>query len=201
MRFQLVIFDLGGVLVNVEPKRLVQEMVRQGQRSAEELGRLMLDQQFLESFELGRTSAQQFYDQANTRLGLSWSFEQFVTAWNSILSENTQNTWLLQHLRLRYRLLVLTNTDVLHDEHIRRTWPAFNQIHHWVASYQVGFRKPEPEIFRLALRQAEASPSTTLFIDDTKDHVETARQLGIKAIHFTKGLVLEDELRGVGVHV
>lgn len=201
MGFQLVIFDLGGVLVKLEPTRMLQALAEETRQPVEQLERIVTDSTLIEPFELGRVSPRQFFERLQTRLKCSWSFERFVSAWNSILSENTQTTWLLQRLRSSYKLLVLTNTDVLHDEYIRSTWPVFHLIHHWIASYQVGFRKPEPQIYELALRQADVPPHAAVYIDDTEGHVETARRLGLASIHFTDGLQLEQELRAAGLHV
>ena len=201
MSFRVVIFDLGGVLVRLEPKRLLQELAQASGRPVEQLEQAAIVPKWIEQFELGRLSPPQFFEQLKQWLGLSWTFEQFVAAWNSILSENTDTTWVLPRLRERYTLVALTNTDALHDEHIRRTWPVFSQVHHWIASYRVGFRKPDPRIYRLALGQADAPPHTTVYVDDIEDHVAAARRLGLTAIHFRDGLKLERELRAVGLHV
>lgn len=201
MGFRLVIFDVGGVLVRLEPRRFIDKLAQDAGRSAEEISRVAVAPKLIESFELGRLSPKQFLEYLKRHVGVSWGFEEFVAAWNSILSENTDTTWLLQRLRERYILLAMSNTDVLHHEYILQTWPVFAHVHHWVASYQVGSRKPEPEIYQVALRQADVPPYAAVFIDDLERHVAMARRLGLTAIHFTDGLALERELRAVGVHV
>ena len=200
-RVRLIIFDLGGVLVRLERHKLLEAVARETKRPLEDLEQLVVHSHLIEQFELGRIGPTQFFVQLKESLKLSWTFDRFVTAWNSILSENPETTWMLQRLRERYTLLALSNTDVLHDEYIRRTWPVFGQMHHWIASYQVGLRKPEPQIYELALRRAEASPHAAVYIDDTEECVETARALGLIAIHCAPGLPLEQELRAAGVHV
>jgi putative hydrolase of the HAD superfamily len=54
-----------------------------------------------------------------------------------------------------------------------------------VISFEVGLAKPEPEIYRIALEQLGAAPASTLFVDDRLENIETARELGIQAAHFT----------------
>lgn len=201
MSFRLVIFDVGGVLVKLEPERMINKLAQETGQPVEKVERVVADPTLIEAFELGRLLPRQFLDRLNAQLGLAWTYDRFITAWNSILTENTDTTWVLQRLRNRYKLLVLTNTNVLHDEYIRQTWPVFNQVHHWIASYQVGFRKPEPQIYQLALRQADVPPHATVYVDDTVEFVEAAEHLGLKAIHFTDGLLLERELRALGLHV
>ena len=202
MSVKLVMFDLGGVLVKIAPQRFLAKVAEATGQSVESLTPSLEDQKLIESLELGSLNPRKFYEQIKARTGVGWTYEQFVAAWNSIIvDENTETTWVLERLRTRYKLLVLTNTDPLHEMHIRNTWPVFTFIPHWVASYVVGFRKPDPRIFELALAEADVPPRETVYIDDLAEHIETARHLGIPAIHFTDGLVLERELQALGVHV
>jgi putative hydrolase of the HAD superfamily len=201
MSFHLVIFDLGGVLVRLDSSRMLKQLSQETGKSEEQLKQIVTDPALLEPFELGRVGPQHFFEQFSRRLNLSWSFDEFVTAWNSILSENPETTWLLHRLRERYTLAVLSNTDTLHDEYVRRSFPIFSHIRHWIVSYQVGLRKPEPQIYELALRRANVPPHAAVYVDDTEEFVMAARRLGLTAVHFTDGLKLEQELHAVGLHV
>ncbi len=200
MSVRSVMFDLGGVLVRVEPERLL-EVLPKGEAAHAQVARLMDDPAWAVPFELGHVTPRQFFEQLAQHLSVTCSFERFVEVWNGMLSENADTIKLIERLRERYTLLVLTNTNVFHDEYIRRTWPRVGRVHHWVASYQVGIRKPDPQMFQLAVRRTGVSPDATVYIDDRADHVAAARQLGLTAIQFTPGMKLEEELRAVGVHV
>jgi len=199
--FKAIIFDLGGVLVRRDLQRILQPIARQTHKPIQQLTHAVEASMLVERFELGQLQPRRFHAQLSAELGLAWSYDEFVSVWNSILSENTDATWLLERLRTRYRLLVLSNTNILHDEYIRRTWPVFHYIHHWITSYQTGYRKPELQIYQLALREADIPPESTVYVDDIKECVMAARQLGLTAVHFTQGLRLEEELRSVGLHV
>jgi putative hydrolase of the HAD superfamily len=202
MSVKLVMFDLGGVLVKIAPEKFLAKLAEATGKSVESLKPSVEDRKLIESLELGYINPRVFYEQVKERTGVGWTYEQFVKAWNSIIvDENSDTTWVLDRLRTQYKLLVLTNTDPVHDTYIRNMWPVFQFIPHWVASYVVGFRKPDPRIFELALREADVQPRETVYIDDLAEHIETARHLGIPAIHFTDGLVLEHELKALGVHV
>ena len=201
MSFRLVIFDLGGVLVRREPRKAIERIARETGKPIEMCEQILGDRKLIEAFELGQVSPKQFFERVRAPLGLGWSFEQFASAWNSILTENTDTTWILQRLRSRYRLAVISNTNVLHDEYIRRTWPVFEQLHDWIVSYQVGMLKPDPRIYQLVLTRLDIPPRSAVFIDDLFEHVDVARRLGLTGIHFTDGLELERELRAVGLHV
>ena len=197
-RFRLVIFDLGGVLVDVEPLRALAPVTQATGKSAEDIGDIFHDPALLEPFELGQIGPQDYFDEVTRRLGVTWTFERFVGVWNSMLREHPRHAAILAHLRPQYQLLILTNTNVLHDETIR-SWPAFHHAHHWIASYQVGFRKPQPQIYELALRQAGVAPTEALYVDDIESHVTAARRLGVTAIQMTNGMDLERVLREAGI--
>ena len=201
MKAQVVMFDLGGVLVNVETSKCWQALANASGHSVADVQRLLSDPKPLELFELGQMSALQFVAHINTQLGMSWELADFAKAWNGMLSERRDVTWLLERLKTRYHLLVLSNTNVLHDEYVRRTWPSFGVVRQWIMSYQIGYRKPEPEMYQFALQQADAPPHATVYVDDLEENVSAARDLGIPSIHFTDGLKLEQELRAAGLHV
>ncbi len=201
MAHQLIIFDLGGVLIERHPERLIEQVVKASGRSRQEVEAVANDPKLVEQFELGRMTPSEVFADVKRRLGLPWDFDQFAQAWNGILSYNPQLTSLLERLRSHYTLAVLSNTNALHDAHIRRSWPVFERIHHWVASWEVGFRKPEPQIYELVLERANVRPQAAVYIDDVKEFVDAGRRVGLTGIHLADGLVLEHELRAVGLHV
>jgi glucose-1-phosphatase len=201
MSYRLVIFDLGGVLVKVDTSRILRFICERSSSSPEEVKKILNDPGLLNPIQIGQLSPKQFYEKLKKRLGFSFNFEQFALNWNGILSENTDTTWVLERLRQRYNIGVLSNTNVMHDEYIKNTWPVFNHVHYWVASYTVGLMKPEPQIYQLMLKQADVQPHEAVYVDDVEEFVVAARRLGITSVHFTDGLELERELRNAGLHV
>lgn len=199
MGYRLVIFDLGGVLVRVEPSRFVQALAAETGQPLERMQQRLADPAPFHAFERGELTAPQFFERLCAVCEVRWHYDAFVRAWNSIVDEDAEAMDVLERLRARYQLLVLTNTNILHDEHIRRRWPAFARVHYWIASYQVGCRKPEPQIFQLALRQAGVPAHAALYLDDLEEHIAAAKQLGIAGVHWTPGLRLESELRAKGL--
>ncbi len=69
------------------------------------------------------------------------------------------------------------------------------------SSCYVGYWKPDPEIYRLALNVTQREPAECVFIDDRALNVEAARQLGICGIQYQSPLQLSEELAALGVHV
>jgi len=199
MSVRLVVFDLGGVLVWLDKAKLLTRLARDSGRPAELIEHALLESGLTESFELGQLSPREFHQGLAQRARVSLDFDGFVQAWNGMLSENREATWLLERLRRRYTLGVLSNTNVLHDEHIRGTWSVFAQVRHWLVSYRVGVRKPDPRIYEALLKEANMSPGEAVYIDDIPGHVEAAGHLGLTAIHFQDALKLEQDLRLAGL--
>ena len=199
MNYDLVMFDLGGVALEVESDRQVHQVAQLVGRTFEEVHRAIYDDKLLLPFEVGKISAEVYYQGLQERLHLSWSYQQFVGAWNGIFNENRDVTDLMKRLRKRYKLLALSNTNVLHLDHIKSSFPALSIFDHWVASCEVGMRKPEPEIYAFAAKQAGVRPQAAIYIDDRPELVEAGRAAGLKAIRFESGDQLIEALRAVGI--
>ena len=201
MTFELVMFDLGGVALEVESDRLVHQVAQLVGKTFEEVQHAIYDEELLLPFELGRITPQTYFEGLKKRLRLSWSYEQFVKSWNGIFNENRDVIQLMPRLRKRHKLLALTNTNVLHLAHIKTMFPALAIFDQWVASCEVGMRKPEPEIYAFAVKQAGVRPQAAIYIDDRPELVEAGRSAGLKAIRFENGEQLIREFRALGIEV
>ncbi len=203
MRYSLVIFDLGGVVVRSDADRLVHQVSQLVGRSFEEVQQVVYHDELLLPFELGRIKPQAYYEGLKARLKLRWTYEQFVKAWNDIFTENQDVTWLMRRLRERHKLIALSNTNELHINYIRRTIASLSVFDDWIASCEVGLRKPDPRIYRLALERAGAGarPETAVYIDDRPELVDAGRRMGLIGIRFESSQQLEQDLRAIGFNV
>ena len=151
-------------------------------------------------FEEGRCSAEEFRDGVRKLLDKDLTDEQIDKAWFSMILEIPKDViQLLGLLKLKYRLFLFSNTNVLHIEYLKKEFErqlgfdlfgcvfdkAFfsNEIHH---------RKPHPESFSFVLNQAGIKPEETLFIDDSKQHLEGAEKVGLNTYWLTGGETLID---------
>lgn len=199
MPYELVIFDLGGVVMEHEADRLVYQVSQLLGRSFEEIHEAVYHQELLLPLELGRISPEAYYRGLQERLQLPWSYEQFVRSWNDVLSENQEVTPILQRLHQHHKLMVLTNTNLLHLDYIKTQYPALSVFDDWVASCEVGLRKPDPEIYQLAVKRAGVQPGAAVYVDDRPEFAEGGRAAGLTAIRFESGPQLERELRALGL--
>lgn len=199
--YQLVMFDLGGVVVDVESDRLVHHVAALLGRSFEEVQAQVYHHELLLPFELGRVTPQLYYEGLTGRLQLPWTYEQFVRAWNDIFRENRDVTRLLERLRARHKLTALSNTNALHSTYLKATFPSLAIFDDWVASCDVGLRKPDPQIYHLALRRAGVEPRAAVYVDDRPELVDAGRAVGLTAIRFESSGQLAQALREIGLDV
>jgi HAD superfamily hydrolase (TIGR01509 family) len=127
-------------------------------------------------------------------LGLSISYEEFVPIWVDIFTENTEVSELILSQKGKWRLGLLSNTNPLHFGYIYWKYPVVRVFDRWILSHEVGFKKPEVEIFRRAVEWASVEPEEILFIDDMKQHIDAAVALGINGIHFLSAEQLREEM-------
>ena len=201
MQYQLVIFDLGGVVVEMESDRLVHQASQLLGRSFDDVQAAIYDKELLLPFELGQINAKGYYAGLKKTLKLPWTYDQFVRSWNDIFRENTDVTFIMQRLRKRHRLIALTNTNELHLAYIKATMPSLSVIEDWVASCDVGLRKPDPKFYVHALERAGVKASEAAYVDDRPELVDAGRSLGLVAIRFQNSQQLEEDLQAIGLNL
>jgi HAD superfamily hydrolase (TIGR01509 family) len=197
-----VIFDLGGVIVPLDFRRgygAIQALCRY---PAEEIPRLLGSTDLVKRFEAGKVEPEEFFHGICEILGLDVTYTQFREVWSSIFPPCTLiPESLLEDLRQRYRLLLLSNTNAIHFPMIRENYPLLRHFDAFVLSYKVGFMKPAPEIYREAVSQAGCGAEECFFTDDVPAYVDAARQQGIDAVQFVSLEQLLKDLRERGIEV
>ena len=201
MHYDLVLCDIGGVAIDFDADRLVHQAAQLLSRPFEEVQRAVYHPELLLPFELGRISPAAYYEGLRGQLKLTWTYEQFVRIWNDIFTENRDVTWILERLKARHRLTALSNTNLLHYQHLRATIPSLTVFSDWVVSCEVGLRKPDPKIYFLALERAKVFPRQAVYIDDRPELVDAARSLGINGIRFEHSRQLEQDLQSIGLNL
>jgi glucose-1-phosphatase len=101
----------------------------------------------------------------------------------------------LEEIRGRHRLLLLSNTNAIHFEMLHAKHPILRQFDDRVLSYQVRAMKPQPEIFREVIVRAGCRPEACFFTDDIAAYVSAAREHGIDAVQFHSFEQAQEELR------
>jgi glucose-1-phosphatase len=193
-----VIFDLGKVLLHFDFQRGYRALAERCPHAACDIP-ARIGANLVEKFETGRISSREFFAQFSRQIELSAGYDEFCEIWNGIFTETLIPEAMLEGLASRYRLLLLSNTNAIHFEMIRRTYPMLRHFHHLVLSYEVGAAKPHPEIFEEAVRRAGCRPEECFYTDDVPKFVDAARALGIDAVQFHSCPQLVQELTARGI--
>jgi glucose-1-phosphatase len=190
--------DLGKVLVDYESVRFgecVQSL------TGIEVARLRpLLRDLAIEYECGRMTDTIFHGELCRRFGRDVSWGAFTSSWNSMfLPRSIIPDELLARLVRRTDLWVISNTNPVHFNYIRRHYSFVRYLRGFILSYEVGAMKPDPVIFRNALARAGCEASEALFVDDSAENIEAARKLGIDAFQFVDAVHLEGELHRRGL--
>lgn len=197
-----LIFDLGKTLVPFDLERGFKELERYCPRPAEDLRRILLGSDLPVRFERGELTPEEFVREVSALLEMQAGPEAFSDAWNSIfLPEPLIPDLALELLHTRHRMLLLSNTNVLHFEWIAARYPLLRHFDHFVLSYKAGAVKPQRAIYEEALRHAQCAPEECFYADDIPAYVEAAKALGIDGVVFESWELLQGELARRGVEV
>jgi len=199
-----VIFDLGNVLIDFDHMIAAKKIAKFSDKEGKEIFDLFFDSELTNAFEEGKVSPQDFFTKVKETLNLKISYDEFVRIWNAIFFLSNKNLRvynLAYDLKSRCKVVVLSNINVLHYEHIKKTFPVFDAFHRVVASCELGLRKPQREIYQKTLQMLKVSPHDCFYTDDRPELVESAKSLGIRGFVFKNVEQLKKDLQLFGISI
>ena len=198
MQRPTVIFDLGGVLVSVDFMRACKRLeAAGGAPAAVILGTIATGEDKL-AFDTGRLSPEQFAARFCAAIGVRLPYAEFAEIWCDIFTEQREVTALLEQVAAKADLVLLSNTDPLHIECVRRNYSLLDKFDRLVLSYEVGHAKPARQMFERAIESC-APGSRMIYFDDVAEYVTAARACGLPAEQFIDAAKLRRDLEGFGV--
>lgn len=186
--YKNVIFDLGGVLLNLDYKRTEDAFVKLGLKNFDAIYSQHLQTELFEKFETGAISSSQFRAGIKAYLDNNITDTEIDDAWNAMLLDfPPERIHFLEKLKTTHRIFLLSNTNDIHlaaySNYMRHTFGFDNELAHVFErqyySNKVGMRKPNNDIFNFVLRENKLNATETLFIDDSQQHIATAKKSGI----------------------
>ena len=187
-----IIFDLGGVLIDLDTQRTV-DAFRDLSRNAAINWKEVLAHPLLLDYEQGHISDVQFREGIRHHLAIDASDEQIDDAWNAMILEFPEDRFeLLTSLADSHSLLLLSNTNEIHLRHVngKIREHGYNQLDELFKtayySQRLKLRKPNVEIYHEVIRRSGLEPSSAIFIDDNPHNIEGAREAGLHAHHLTE---------------
>jgi putative hydrolase of the HAD superfamily len=196
-----LLFDLGGVLVNVDFSRSLRVWARYSSLSMDALTEAFRFDAHYERHERGEITAGEYFEHLASTLKLAATHEQIAEGWNSIFhGEITDSLALVEKARRLQPCYVLTNTNATHMACWTRLYPALVAMFDEVfASFQIGRRKPEREAFDHVCRATGLSPQSILFFDDSPINVGAASMAGLQGVLVRSPEDVARSLQAIGV--
>lgn len=184
-KYDCLIFDLGNVVLGFDYNRAIRKLRQKSDVDDKKAHELFFDSDLTKMHDKGLISSRGFYKKVKNELGLKLGFGEFASFWNEIFFENKLVTHLIRKIKKNYRLLLLSNTNKLHFDYIKKKFDVIKLFDEIIVSYKAHALKPEPEIYKLAIKKARTHPNKILYTDDREDLVEAARSAhGIDAVIF-----------------
>ena len=195
-----LLFDFGGVIIDIDYERTpaaFRHLSRAG--SIVEFNQARQATLF-DEFETGQLSPNEFRVGLRATYDLDATDAEIDAAWHAMLLDvPAERLALIEELRRQgHQTALLSNTNALHIAEINQRLATRYGFRHGIAdvldrvfySQEVGLRKPGEEIFRHALREMNWRAEDVLFIEDSPQHIATARRLGLRVLHLAPPLTL-----------
>ena len=189
-----IVFDLGGVLVNLDFKAAINGLQEAGFANVKEQLLAFDRNGIFQKFELGEMSADEFRTAIRENSTIELTDEEVDNLWNAMLLEiPREKLELILELRGKYMVYLLSNTNSIHWDYVCKN--AFNYrgfrvgdyFEETFLSYEMHLAKPDKAIFEKVLSEANLLPEETLFIDDSEANCKAAQEVGIHAHHYHIG--------------
>ena len=189
-----IMFDMGGVLINLNKQACINAYKALGYDNVEELiGNYSQQGAFLQ-LESGQISTKKFRDIIRREIKKPITDKQIDDAFIAFLVDMPDYTLnMLSELKKQYRIFMLSNTNGIIMNYVRHN--IFNRegltiddyFDRLFLSYEMGTVKPDSLIFEKVIEETGIDPTETLFLDDSKKNIEVAEKLGFKTFVVTQG--------------
>lgn len=189
-----IVFDLGGVLVDLDFKAAINGLQQAGFANVKEQLQSFDREGIFQKFELGEMTAEEFRAAIRENSTVTLTDEEIDALWNAMLLEiPREKLELILDLRGKYMVYLLSNTNSIHWDYVCKN--AFNYrgfrmndyFEETFLSYEMHLAKPDKAIYEKVLQDANLLAEETLFIDDSEANCKAAEEVGIHAHHYHIG--------------
>ena len=189
-----IIFDFGGVIIDIDPQITIQKLQELGFTDTGKFQSKEFIDDIVRKFERGIFTPEVFRKRLRDFLNMEITDQQIDDAWNALIYDiPAERIEVLEQVKKNYKMFLLSNSNELHydiyvrDLQLRFGYREFDELFDKAYfSFDTHLSKPDPEAFEFILYQHELDPAKTLFIDDNEDNIKAARSLGIKTYQLNK---------------
>jgi putative hydrolase of the HAD superfamily len=193
-----VIFDLGGVIYDIDYHKTIDAFTRLGIPHAEALYSQAKQTDLFDKYEIGAITSEDFVRELKAMLNKDLNDSDIVRAWNALLIGLPKHRLdFLLEVKSQYTTYLLSNTNELHIHQINKELNDMNVegLHLFFdevfLSYELGMRKPHKETFEAVVTRLGLNPAETLFIDDSPQHLIGAAATGLRTYHHREGDIVD----------
>lgn len=189
MEITAVIFDLGGVILDIDYNRTVEAFKALHFDDFDAHYSKMRQSGVFDQLERGEINEVEFVQIMQNTIPNA-SHQEIVNAWNAIILDFPVGRLdYISRVRQQLPIFLLSNTNEIHfkcfdqlllDKHGSQLKDHFNKVY---LSHEIGHRKPEPKAWQVILNEQGLAANETLFIDDSPQHIQAAQTLGVQTIH------------------
>lgn len=208
MKIKTIIFDLGGVFVELDITQFFKEVFAPFQLNKPKTPFMLKFFKQSDIYHKGEINNEEFYNLACDILDLDKDHvtkSRFYTAFNNVLTGiDKEMVTLLKDLKTteKYKLFCLSNINESHWEYLQSKdcefLKCFDEI---LLSHEIQMLKPNHKVFEYTIKKAQCNPNEILFIDDGEKNVESAEELGIIGLNFTSAHQLREDLKKLGIEI
>lgn len=194
MSIKNIIFDFGGVVLDIDPQLTIDEFVKLGFTDFDKLSDPDFTDEIIGKFERGILTPEVFRTKLKSFLNIDVTDQQLDDAWNSFLYDiPKERIEILEQVKKNYEIILLSNSNEIHydlfvrDLQLRFGYREFDDLFHKAYfSFDLHLLKPNPEVYEFVINQHGLIPAETLFLDDKAENIEAAKKLGLKTYQLTK---------------
>ncbi len=200
MKVKAIIFDLGGVVVDLDFTHFYNRIITQSPLNRPQTPIMLEFFRQSDIYHQGNMTDDEFYQLACDLLQVCMLDQsEFFKAFNSIISDiNLDVIDIIKKIKDRdkFKLIALSNVNSSHWNFIlKKNWDFLDYFDEFILSHEIHLIKPDPEIFKYAIQKAACKPEQIIFIDDGLNNIRSAKQLGIIGIKYTNLVELIKELK------
>ena len=184
---------MGGVILNIDYKLTIAAFEKLGVKNADSFYSKKVQDPIFDKLEVGAISPKEFLEQLQKECDNA-SIELVENAWNAMLVDLPQSRLdYIKNLKNNYQIFLLSNTNTIHIRALKNKigaekWKAFSSVFDKMyLSHEIGFRKPDKEAFQIILEENKLKPNEVFFVDDSPQHIEAAKSLGINCHYLLEG--------------
>ncbi|WP_165304646.1 HAD family phosphatase [Thermotoga sp. 38H-to] len=188
-----IVFDLGGVLIDWRPcEYLIESFPKEVARVLE---KEIFKHEDWKLMDRGVLPENKLWEKKKKELPeLREYVERLEREVPELLRPIEENVKFLPALKRTFKLYALSNYGRIYFEMVRERYDFFEFFDGMVISSHVGYLKPEKEIYLELIRRYKIVPEESLFIDDTPENVEAAREIGFRAVRLEEPSRLKEIL-------